>query len=116
MGKINFVIEIQDGFIESDFGSIDKFNLYRIVQEFINNSMKHAQAQTLTFEIQKTDSEVLIVISDDGVGFDMEKVEKGLGLQNLQHRMKMSNIKGKMESVLGQGSKLLMRISKFNNY
>jgi signal transduction histidine kinase len=116
LGKINFVIEIQDGFIESDFGSIDKFNLYRIVQEFINNSMKHAQAQTLTFEIQKTDSEVLIVISDDGVGFDMEKVEKGLGLQNLQHRMKMSNIKGKMESVLGQGSKLLMRISKFNNY
>ena len=116
LGKINFVIEIQEGFVEADFGSIDKFNLYRIVQEFINNSMKHAQAQTLIFEIQKTESEILITISDDGLGFDMEKVEKGLGLQNLQHRMKMSNIKGKMESVLGLGSKLLMRISKFNNY
>ena len=116
LGKINFVIEVQDGFVESDFGSIDKFNLYRIAQEFINNSMKHAQAQTLTFEIQKTDSEVLITISDDGVGFDMEKVEKGLGLQNLQHRMKMSNIKGQMLSVPGEGSKLIMRIGKFNAY
>ena len=114
--KINFVIEIQEGFIETDFGSIDKFNLYRIVQEFINNSMKHAQAQTLIFEIQKTESEILITISDDGVGFDMEKVEKGLGLQNLQHRMKMSNIKGRMESIPGQGSKLIMQISKFKSY
>jgi signal transduction histidine kinase len=114
--KINFVIEIQEGFIETDFGSIDKFNLYRIVQEFINNSLKHAQAQTLIFEIQKTESEILITISDDGVGFDMEKVEKGLGLQNLQHRMKMSNIKGRMESIPGQGSKLIMEISKFKSY
>jgi signal transduction histidine kinase len=78
--------------------------------------MKHAQAQTLIFEIQKTESEILITISDDGVGFDMEKVEKGLGLQNLQHRMKMSNIKGRMESIPGQGSKLIMQISKFNSY
>ena len=78
--------------------------------------MKHAQAQTLIFKIQKTDSEILITISDDGVGFDMEKVEKGLGLQNLQHRMKMSNINGRMQSLPGQGSKLLMRISKFNAY
>jgi signal transduction histidine kinase len=116
LGKINFVIEIQDDFVETDFGSIDKFNLYRIVQEFINNSMKHAQAQVLIFEIQKTESEILITISDDGLGFDMEKVEKGLGLQNLQHRMKMSNIKGKMESLPGQGSKLIMQISKFNSY
>jgi signal transduction histidine kinase len=116
LGKINFVIEIQDGFVETDFGSIDKFNLYRIVQEFINNSMKHAQAQVLIFEIQKTASDILITISDDGVGFDMEKVEKGLGLQNLQHRMKMSNIKGRMESIPGQGSKLIMQISKFKSY
>jgi signal transduction histidine kinase len=116
LGKINFVIEIQEGFVETDFGSIDKFNLYRIVQEFINNSMKHAQAQVLIFEIQKTESEILITISDDGVGFDMEKVEKGLGLQNLQHRMKMSNIKGRMESIPGQGSKLIMQINKFKSY
>jgi signal transduction histidine kinase len=113
LGKINFIIEIQEGFIEADFGSIDKFNLYRIIQEFINNSMKHAQAQTLIFEIQKTDSEILITVSDDGVGFDMEKVEKGLGLQNLQHRMKMSNINGRIMSNIGEGAKLVMTYRRF---
>lgn len=114
LGKINFVIEVQDGFVETDFGSMDKFNLYRIAQEFINNSMKHSQAKSLTFEIQKTDEELVITISDDGVGFDMENVDKGLGLQNLQHRMKMSNIKGQIQSAPGQGAKLQMRINKFN--
>lgn len=113
LGKINFIIEIQEGFVEADFGSIDKFNLYRIIQEFINNSMKHSQAQTLIFEIQKTDSEILITVSDDGVGFDMEKVEKGLGLQNLQHRMKMSNINGRIMSNIGEGAKLVMTYRRF---
>jgi signal transduction histidine kinase len=115
LGKINFILDIEDGFLESDLGSIDKFNLYRIVQEFINNSIKHAQAQTLTFEIYKTESDIVIVVSDDGIGFEIEKVEKGLGIQNLYHRMKMSTIKGILESSPNQGSKLTIQINKFTN-
>ena len=115
LGKINFIVDIEDGFLESDLGSIDKFNLYRIVQEFINNSIKHAQAQTLTFEMYKTESDIVIVVSDDGIGFEMEKVEKGLGIQNLYHRMKMSAIKGSLESSPNKGSKLTIQINKFTN-
>jgi len=115
LGKINFILDIEDGFLESDLGSIDKFNLYRIVQEFINNSIKHAQAQTLTFEMYKTESDIVIVVSDDGIGFEIEKVEKGLGIQNLYHRMKMSTIKGILESSPNQGSKLTIQINKFTN-
>jgi signal transduction histidine kinase len=115
LGKINFILDIEDGFLESDLGSIDKFNLYRIVQEFINNSIKHAQAQRLTFEMYKTESDIVIVVSDDGIGFEIEKVEKGLGIQNLYHRMKMSTIKGILESSPNQGSKLTIQINKFTN-
>lgn len=115
LGKINFILDIEDGFLESDLGSIDKFNLYRIVQEFINNSIKHAQAQTLTFKMYKTESDIVIVVSDDGIGFEMEKVEKGLGIQNLYHRMKMSTIKGILESSPNKGSKLTIQINKFIN-
>jgi signal transduction histidine kinase len=115
LGKINFIVDIEDGFLESDLGSIDKFNLYRIVQEFINNSIKHAQAQTLTFEMYKTESDIVIVVSDDGIGFEMEKVEKGLGIQNLHHRMKMSAIKGRLESSPNKGSRLTIQINKFTN-
>ena len=115
LGKISFILDIEDGFLESDLGSIDKFNLYRIVQEFINNSIKHAQAQTLTFEMYKTESNIVMVVSDDGIGFEMEKVEKGLGIQNLYHRMKMATIKGILESSPNNGSKLTIQINKFTN-
>ncbi|MEY4573796.1 MAG: hypothetical protein RLZ10_3102, partial [Bacteroidota bacterium] len=114
LGKVNFVITIEDGFKEADFGNIDKFNLYRIVQEFVNNSMKHAHANNLTVEIKRTEHEVLIVVSDDGVGFDNEKVIKGLGIQNIQHRIKMANIRGEIQSSLGNGAILKMAINKFN--
>jgi signal transduction histidine kinase len=113
LGKINFLLDIEDGFLESDLGSIDKFNLYRIVQEFINNSIKHAQAETLVFKMYKAESDIIIEISDDGIGFELEKVEKGLGIQNLQHRMKMSNIKGNLISSPNNGSKLIIQINKF---
>jgi signal transduction histidine kinase len=113
LGKINFLLDIEDGFLESDLGSIDKFNLYRIVQEFINNSIKHAQAETLVFKMYKTESDIIIEISDDGIGFEIEKVEKGLGIQNIQHRMKMSNIKGNLISSPNNGSKLIIQKNKF---
>jgi signal transduction histidine kinase len=113
LGKINFLLDIEDGFLESDLGSIDKFNLYRIVQEFINNSIKHAQAETLGFKMYKAESDIIIEVSDDGIGFELEKVEKGLGIQNLQHRMKMSNIKGSLISSPNNGSKLIIEINKF---
>ena len=113
LGKLNFIIDIEEGFLESDLGSIDKFNLYRIVQEFINNSIKHAQAETLGFKMYKAESDIIIEVSDDGIGFELEKVEKGLGIQNLQHRMKMSNIKGSLKSSPNNGSKLIIEINKF---
>jgi len=113
LGKINFLLDIEDGFLESDLGSIDKFNLYRIVQEFINNSVKHAQAETLVFKMYKAESDIIIEISDDGIGFEIEKVEKGLGIQNVQHRMKMSNINGGIISKNGAGAKLIMTFTRF---
>jgi signal transduction histidine kinase len=113
LGKINFLLDIEDGFLESDLGSIDKFNLYRIVQEFINNSIKHAQAETLVFKMYKAESDIIIEISDDGIGFEIEKVEKGLGIQNVKHRMKMSNINGGIISKNGAGAKLIMTFTRF---
>jgi signal transduction histidine kinase len=116
LGKLNFVVSKEDGFTEGDFGNIDKFNLYRIVQEFVNNSMKHAHAKNLTVELKKTDKEVLIKVSDDGVGFENEKVMKGLGIQNIQHRMKMANIHGEIQSSPGKGASLSMILNKFTHF
>lgn len=64
--------------------------IYRSVQEIINNSLKHAEAQTLTMEMVMHESEINLLIYDDGKGFDLEamhKGSKGLGLKNISSRI-----------------------------
>ena len=113
IGALDFIVEIQEGFSEDDLLNIDKFNLYRIVQEFVNNSIKHALAKTVSFKIEKTFSDITISISDNGIGFDEETVLKGLGIQNVQHRIKMADIKGELKSTLGKGAELILIINRY---
>jgi signal transduction histidine kinase len=60
--------------------------LLRIMQEIITNALKHAQAQHLSVSLRSTSSELLIEISDDGVGFDFNQVRKGKGLNGIEKR------------------------------
>lgn len=64
--------------------------LYRSVQEIMSNIFKHAQATSIHIEMINHDSEITLMIYDDGVGFDMEalsQTSKGLGLKNIRSRI-----------------------------
>ncbi len=69
--------------------------IYRILQEIIQNTIKHAQATQLRIEISKEDNKLLIRTSDNGVGYDLEKVRAqnklGLGLLGIQSRIDYLN-------------------------
>lgn len=56
--------------------------VYRIAQEAIHNILKHAQAHNLTLQLKAQKTNTTLVITDDGIGFDMNlpKVDKGIGL------------------------------------
>lgn len=108
VGKLAFILDIEPKLTEEDLGFVDRFNLYRIVQEVINNAIKHSKADRITFSMKRLNEVIQIVVEDDGIGFDAEKIKVGLGLQNIQHRMKMSRIKGDFVSELGKGSKIIM--------
>jgi signal transduction histidine kinase len=84
--------------------------LYRIVQEVINNAIKHAKASKIIFRFKREEGNMIIEIEDNGVGFDQEKVKFGLGLQNIQHRLKISKIKGDVVSEIGKGTKIILWI------
>ncbi|MCB0695941.1 MAG: hypothetical protein KDC07_01170 [Chitinophagaceae bacterium] len=74
-----------------DIGGEKKLLAFRIVQESINNAIKHAKAQNINISlVYKTDG-LIISIADDGKGFDTElmKGSNGLGLHNMQLRAKM---------------------------
>jgi len=63
--------------------------IYRIVQELINNTLKHARAETVIVQITKTEHQLAITVEDDGDGFDtlILKKSKGMGWTNIQHRV-----------------------------
>lgn len=63
-------------------------NLFRIAQEFISNTLKHAQASRLEVYLNQTANEVQLKMVDNGVGFDMDDVrDLSYGLKNIEDRV-----------------------------
>ncbi|MEO7961499.1 MAG: PAS domain S-box protein, partial [Ginsengibacter sp.] len=65
-----------------------KLAIYRIVQEQLNNIFKHAQATTIFIILKQEDGETKLMIKDNGIGFDQQATRKGIGLNNIEARIK----------------------------
>ncbi|MEO6454857.1 MAG: PAS domain-containing protein, partial [Ginsengibacter sp.] len=84
--KINLVTK---DFTEEILNEKFKLNLFRIVQEQLNNILKHAKAHTVSIKFIQTPDEIDLIIIDDGVGFDTTKRKKGVGLINIKSRVEL---------------------------
>ncbi|MEO8589093.1 MAG: ATP-binding protein [Flavobacteriales bacterium] len=60
--------------------------VYRIIQECVSNTLKHAQATTLAIQVTRSVEAVNIIVEDNGRGFDVAQVREGMGLGNLRQR------------------------------
>ncbi|HEV7333976.1 MAG TPA: PAS domain S-box protein [Flavisolibacter sp.] len=80
-----------------------KLALYRIIQEQLNNIIKHARAQQVAIILRLTAHNVLLQIKDDGIGFELEKVKRGLGLSNIHNRAELFGGKALFTSSPGNG-------------
>ena len=71
--------------------------IYRIVQELLNNTMKHAAAKSAIVQVSKIDGRLSVTVEDDGKGFDTSILNqsKGIGWSNIQHRIEF--LKGKLD-------------------
>ncbi len=91
--KVNF---LSKGF-EDHFDDTIETILYRILQECVNNVLKHAKASRLDISVIRDDENISLTIEDNGSGFDLTDKQKyrGMGLKNLQNRVNF--VKGKIE-------------------
>ena len=80
-----------------------KLIIYRAVQELVNNAIKHAEAEHVLVQVSQREDIMTIVVEDNGRGFD-SATPKGMGLMNLQKKVK--NLDGQLtiESMPGQGA------------
>jgi signal transduction histidine kinase len=67
--------------------SIQGMNIYRTIQEAINNAIKYAEASLVFINAKEVGNQTKITIQDNGIGFDEKTIEKGNGLKNMQKRI-----------------------------
>ncbi len=92
-----------------------KLNVYRIVQEQLNNIIKYSKAQTVSLKLSQQSNDLILQIADDGIGFDTTAKSFGRGLQNMKSRAAMNNGKIKIVSSPGKGCELSVVFENFNH-
>lgn len=83
-----------------------KINIYRIVQESLQNINKYASAKNIAVNLIKDAENVHLSILDDGVGFDVDKKSKGIGLQNIESRVTSCHGTFEIKSKKGKGTSI----------
>lgn len=101
--KFNFNV---DESVDNDiaFTSVKGMNIYRIIQEAINNAVKYAEASIINVDISKQDDTMMISIKDDGKGFDENTINRGNGINNMKKRADDMKSKCSISSSLGEGT------------
>ncbi|SJZ58601.1 Histidine kinase [Sediminibacterium ginsengisoli] len=102
--------------IADTFTGIDKDTdliLFRMIQEIVNNILKHAGASSIDMEISGDQHDAVVRVSDNGSGFDTEKLKNagmGIGLQNIFSRAKMIHASVDIKSAPGMGTAIILHI------
>jgi len=105
--KINFTTNVN-----VSLGKSMDITIYRVVQEILNNMIKHAKANLISMSIEKNNTDLTITMKDNGIGFDTEELKKseGMGWKNIFSRVSMLDGSIKLESELQKGTEVYINL------
>ncbi|WP_199168614.1 MULTISPECIES: sensor histidine kinase [unclassified Sporosarcina] len=105
------IIHFQSNGAEKRFASNFEVGIFRLIQESVNNSIKHAKTDEIWVKIEWLRESVNILIKDQGIGFDTNEVkEKSFGLIGMQERVELLKGKMKVNTKVGEGTSILFQI------
>ena len=108
-GICKVILEVSDGVWTMNVTA--KNFLLRIIQEFIQNSLKHAGCKKIAVTLNHNESGLIITVSDDGKGFDLQSIKsEGIGLNNMERRIKIIGGTFNLQSQPGAGTILNLYI------
>ena len=88
-----------------------EIKIYNIIQELINNILKHSNATTAYVVMECEDDRLLIIVKDNGVGFEKKSIEQGgIGLNQIEARVRLLNGIFKIESSKNKGTKVILEV------
>ena len=115
--EIDFRIKVQeiDHINWTEINNSIKRTLFLSIRESIQNAKKYAEATGVILNFNETKKAIILVISDNGKGFDVNSKKKGIGLKNLKERIEELNGTFIIESELKKGTKITIEIFKNGN-
>jgi two-component system NarL family sensor kinase len=104
----SFQIEFNKSIYDSsEIKAEPKLQIFRIFQESINNILKHAEATQIIVDLKITSNYLMLKVTDNGKGFDLEKQKNGLGLNNMLIRTQFLNGSYKAKTAINKGTALI---------
>lgn len=98
-----------DEAIES-LSALVKMNIYRIIQETLNNINKHSKATLISITLTIDEGFLYLYIIDNGIGFKVSKLKSGIGLKNMESRAVSINGRLKISSEINKGTKVSLKV------
>jgi signal transduction histidine kinase len=100
--------------VDGDIDDIDvrtAEEVMKLVTEAVSNALRHSQAEVVTIRASRDDVDLRLSVSDDGLGFELDDVQKGMGLINMRERAQRLGGQFEIESEVGSGTKVSIRLS-----
>ncbi|WP_407265492.1 sensor histidine kinase [Tenacibaculum maritimum] len=109
LNKFDYLFNIDQNINWSTVNEANKLNIYRIIQEAIQNIIKHARASEVLITFTYINNNIKLEIKDNGIGLDYSKIEKGIGFKNI--KLRVLRLKGKLtiNSSPNKGTSLTIR-------
>lgn len=104
-----FTFEVDPNINWDVIDSLVKINIFRIVQESLLNVTKHAKATMCNISVSLEANHLILLIKDDGVGFDFNTSKQGIGLNNIQERVKTIKAELEISSTFNEGTLIKMK-------
>ncbi|MBN9292785.1 MAG: hypothetical protein J0G96_02260 [Flavobacteriia bacterium] len=110
--QITFSFEVDEQLKTIVFSSVEGMNIYRIIQESVNNALKYAEAKSIEISAKRIKNEIYIVVHDDGKGFNPLTADFGNGLQNMKKRAVEIAAEFEVRSGTGEGTEVILIINR----
>ncbi|WP_363322531.1 tetratricopeptide repeat protein [uncultured Tenacibaculum sp.] len=109
IGRFEYQFNFDKNIVWKSINEVTKANLYRIIQEALQNIIKHAKAKNVILDLSINKKELIISLQDDGVGFNTEKKKKGIGIKNINSRVAKIGSRLEIQSKENQGTTLTIK-------
>jgi len=97
--------------ITTDIDQTIALSIYRIIQEILNNAIKHAKASEILLQLNQEADELIIHIEDDGIGFNVKGNYKSMGLKNIKSRVNYMKGTIEIDSRINEGTSYLIHLN-----